>query len=74
MKKITFILFALIIGFTSCSDDDDVDPVETCIEYSNRYEKKFDALDETDLEAVFALLTEFATNIPSGCEDLLDED
>jgi len=72
MKKITFILMALCIGFASCSDDDD-DPVETCTEYANRYEKKFDALDETDIEAALDLFQEFVANIPTGCEDLIEK-
>mgnify|MGYP000577692656 CR=1 FL=1 len=73
MRKITFILMALVIGFASCSDDDD-DAPETCIEYANRYEKKFDALDESDAEGALALLGEFITNLPEGCEDEIDLD
>ena len=55
MKKITFILMALVVGFTSCSDDDD-DAPETCLKYSARYEKKFEALDELDVDGFFALM------------------
>ena len=73
MRKITFILMALVIGFASCSDDDD-DAPETCIEYANRYEAKFDELDETDIEGALALVLEYVQNIPEGCEDLIDED
>ena len=63
---------ALVIGFTSCSDDDD-DPVETCIEYAKNFEQKMEALDPTDIEAALILALEYVANIPEGCEDLLDE-
>lgn len=74
MRKITFILMALVIGFTSCSDDDNEDDLNTCQSYVDKYEKKFEAVDETDLEAVFELLAEYIGNIPEGCEDEIDID
>ena len=72
MKKSIFILIALCVGFTSCSDDDD-DPVETCTEYVKKFESESDALDPTDIEAALTLLEEFIANAPAGCEELIDE-
>lgn len=71
MRTLAFISMTLIIGFTSCSSDDDED-VDTCTAYANSYEKKFDALSETDIEGALALLEEFIENLPEGCDDEID--